>query len=714
MSARLADDTRPGLPSRVHTRRFLQGVHTVKALPPRKTPTTSLPTRYRSHSFLLLFAASTCAVVSLAATALAWPVKAVPGTQDRLRKDIKYLSSDALEGRGVGTKGLNLAADYIREQFKANGLDISRVDGQAFQPFTMVTDVKLGSPNTLTLVGPKKRTISLKQGTDFEVCAFGGSGKIKGDLVFLGYSIDAPGAHYSDLKGIDVKGKVVVIMRRTPRQSDSDGPFAAPHGGISQHASLRSKVSNAFGAGAGAILFVNDPHSNRQNAQQELKRARDAVVSAAVTFDGIGEADKDKLTVSRRRLASAVKRLADLQKKQKQGPADPLMSFGYARSGNSRDIPIVHITHQALDKVLKVGLKTSLAKLEAAIDKDFKSRSQVVSGWHVQLETSITTVRTEVKNVIGVLEGEGPLKDETIVIGAHYDHVGLGGPGSLAPGSKEVHNGADDNASGTVSLIELARRLSARKTKLPRRLVFIAFTAEELGLIGSARYVANPVFPLDKTIAMFNMDMVGRLRDKRLTVFGTGTAPRWKKLLEVEGKRHEFALSMKPSGFGPSDHSSFYGKKIPVLHFFTGTHSDYHRPGDDWPKINFGGIEQIVGMIEDMVLATANTKTRPKYIEIASRARVNRSGSRPYFGSIPDFASDAKGYSLSGVAPGSPAAKGGLKGGDLIVGLGTAKIGGLDDFDLALRKYKGGDVVAVTLIRDGKRKTLKVTLAKPR
>ena len=683
----------------------------MKTLSSRTTRPNSHRLRHFSFSRLLLCAVATTTV---AATAVAWPAKTAPGTQDRLQKDIKYLSSDDLEGRGVGTKGLNLAADYIRKQFKANGLDVSRVEGKAFQPFTLVTDVKLGSPNTLTLVGPKKHTFELKQGTDFEVCAFGGSGEISGELVFLGYSIDAPKSHYSDLKGIDVKGKVVVIMRRTPLQSDPNGPFAAPHGGISQHASLRSKVSNAFGAGAKAILFVNDPHSNRQNAAQELGRARDAVVSAAVTFDGINTDQKDKLTESRRRLAAAVKRLAAIQKKQKQGPADPLMRFGYGRSGNSREIPIVHITHKALDQVLKAGLKTTLTKLETAIDKDYKSRSQVVPGWHVQIKTSITTVRTEVKNVIGVLEGEGPLKDETIVIGAHYDHVGMGGTGSLAPGSKEVHNGADDNASGTVSLIELARRLAARKKKLPRRLVFIAFTAEELGLIGSARYVANPIFPLDKTIAMFNMDMVGRLRENRLTVFGTGTAPRWKKMLDAKGKRHEFVLSMKPSGFGPSDHSSFYGKKIPVLHFFTGTHSDYHRPGDDWPKINLGGIEQVVGLIEDMVLATAQTKARPKYVELTSRAQVNRSGSRPYFGSIPDFASDAKGYAISGVGPGSPAAKGGLKGGDLIIGLGTAKIGGLDDFDLVLRKYKGGDTVSVTVLRDGKRKTLKITLAKPR
>jgi len=391
------------------------------------------------------------------------------------------------------------------------------------------------------------------------------------------------------------------------------------------------------------------------------------------------------------------------------------MKFGYARSGNTGNLPIAHITQKVLDQVLKASLKTTLAGLEAAIDKDFKAKSQVLPGWTIQMQTSINTVRTEVKNVIGVLEGKGPLKDETIVIGAHYDHVGLGGRGSLAPGSKEVHNGADDNGSGTVSLIELARRLAGRKKKLPRRIVFIAFTAEELGLIGSARYVKNPVFPIGKTVAMFNMDMVGRLRNRKLTIFGTGTAPRWKTLVETKGKQHEFALSLKPSGFGPSDHSSFYGEKVPVLHFFTGTHSDYHRPGDDWPKLNLAGMESIVGMLEEIIVETALDKQRPKYVEIKGRARVSRMGSRPYFGSIPDFGTDGpKGYPISGVAPGSPAQKGGLKGGDLIVQFGPTKIGGLDDFDLALRKFKGGDAVDVIVVRDGKRKTLKVTLAKPR
>lgn len=678
--------------------------------PARSTHTSSQRSLATGHLAL-------CAVLlaAITATAAAWGAKAVPGTQDRLKSDVQYLSSDKLEGRGVGTKGLDLAADFVRQQFKKAGLDVTRVDGGAFQKFTLVTDVKLAKPNAVKLLGPKGQSIDLKIGSDFEVCAFGGSGKISGELVFLGYAIDAAEAHYSDLKGVDLKDKIAIIMRRTPLQGDDDGPFAAPHGGISRHAALRSKVSNAFGAGARAILFVNDPHSNRSNAKQALKRARDAVVTAAVALDGAKPEDEKKQAETRRRLKVSVAQLKKVQARQKIGLPDPLMKFGYARSGNTGNLPIAHITQKVLDQVLKASLKTTLAGLEAAIDKDFKAKSQVLPGWTIQMQTSINTVRTEVKNVIGVLEGKGPLKDETIVIGAHYDHVGLGGRGSLAPGSKEVHNGADDNGSGTVSLIELARRLAGRKKKLPRRIVFIAFTAEELGLIGSARYVKNPVFPIDKTVAMFNMDMVGRLRNRKLTIFGTGTAPRWKTLVETKGKQHEFALSLKPSGFGPSDHSSFYGEKVPVLHFFTGTHSDYHRPGDDWPKLNLAGMESIVGMLEEIIVETALDKQRPKYVEIKGRARVSRMGSRPYFGSIPDFGTDGpKGYPISGVAPGSPAQKGGLKGGDLIVQFGPTKIGGLDDFDLALRKFKGGDAVNVIVVRDGKRKTLKVTLAKPR
>ncbi len=304
--------------------------------------------------------------------------------------------------------------------------------------------------------------------------------------------------------------------------------------------------------------------------------------------------------------------------------------------------------------------------------------------------------------------------DEMLVIGAHYDHVGYGGEGSLSPGSTDVHNGADDNASGTVALIELARRLAARKTPLPRRLVFIAFTGEERGLIGSAHYVKNPLFDIKNTVAMLNMDMVGRLTKDKLTVFGTGTAPRWKKLVEETGKEYDLKLSLKPEGFGPSDHSSFYGKQIPVLHLFTGTHTDYHRPSDDWDKINIPGMQRIVGFLEEITIATADNPDRPKYVKIERPAATMRSGNRPYFGSIPDFGGEGPGYHISGASPGSPADKAGLKAGDAIIKMGKTKIDGLDDFDLALRMFSPGESVGVTVLREGKRVKLTVKLGKPK
>jgi Zn-dependent M28 family amino/carboxypeptidase len=307
------------------------------------------------------------------------------------------------------------------------------------------------------------------------------------------------------------------------------------------------------------------------------------------------------------------------------------------------------------------------------------------------------------------------LADETVVIGAHYDHVGRGGPGSFVPGSNEIHNGADDNASGTVSLLELARRLGSRQEKLPRRVVFIAFTGEESGLIGSARYTKEPIFPLETTIAMLNMDMVGRLQDDKLTVFGSGTSPIWDEMLKRQAKDAHFEVSLKPEGMGPSDHQSFFMKQIPVLHFFTGTHNDYHRPSDDWEKINIPGTERIVELIEKLTIEVASLPERPKYVAVQGTAQIGeRAGSRPYFGSVPDFGNEKPGYSLGGVVPGGPAEKGGLKGGDRIVLLGTNKIENLSDFDLALRKFSPGDTVEVTVMRGDDKVTLKVVLDKPR
>lgn len=666
-----------------------------------------MPVRPRSIAALLLTAVTLAIAIQTSFAA------ELQGTaEERLKKDLKYLADDKLEGRGVGTDGLNLAADYIKEQFKQAGLDVTAVDSDAFQKFTMVTGTNLLENNSLKFVGPEEKTIELKLEEDFNVCSFGGSGKISGEIVFGGYAINAKEASYKDFGDVDVKGKIVIVMRRTPQQSNHKSEFAAGHG-ISRHASIRSKVSVCSSADAAAILFVNDPHSVEQEAEKAIDAASNAVVKVARELAKLEPTD-DAVADTRKRLNAALERVNKAHGDAHTGGFDTLMKFGYAGNGRDGAIPIVHITQAKCNELLKATLNKTLADLEAEIDTDLTPRTQVLKGWKVVGETSLERVRTEVKNVIGVLEGEGPLADETIVVGAHYDHVGMGGDGSLAPGVIEVHNGADDNGSGTVALIEIARQLAARKDPLPRRVVFIAFTAEEKGLIGSAKYVEKPLFPLDKTIAMFNMDMVGRLREDKLTVFGVGTSPTFKHDVTRLGEAAEFKLSLKPEGFGPSDQSSFYAKKIPVLHFFTNTHNDYHRPGDDWEKINFKGIQRIANLFRDVVVHTAETQKPPEYLEVAAKADIRRQGSRPYFGSIPDFSGEGEGYAISGVSPKSPAAKGGLKGGDRIVQFGESKVADLNDFDLALRNFSAGDEVEVTVLRDGQRVKLKVTLAKPR
>jgi hypothetical protein len=322
--------------------------------------------------------------------------------------------------------------------------------------------------------------------------------------------------------------------------------------------------------------------------------------------------------------------------------------------------------------------------------------------------------RVSAKNVVGVLEGDGPHADETIVIGAHYDHLGRGGMGSLDPGSHEIHHGADDNASGVSALVEVARRLAMRETKLPRRVVFIAFTGEERGLYGSAHYAREPLVPLDQTIAMVNMDMVGRMVDDKLIVYGTDTASEWNKLLDDLSVEHPFKLTRHPEGYGPSDHTSFYAKRIPVLFFFTGTHRDYHRPSDTFDKINVEGMRRITDMAADVVVAIAEMDHRPTYQDIGAPPEFAKSGNRPYFGSIPDFSQEQPGYVLMGVSKGGPAERAGIKANDIIVRLGDWPIGNLEDFDTALRKFKSGDRVTVLVKRGGEELKFEVTLEPPK
>ena len=684
--------------------------------------TTCVSARAACAAFVLSWAGivtSASAVENAAANA---------ATEARLHEAVKYLSSDELEGRGLDTKGIHTAADYIAKQFRDFGLKTDVYDGKPFQKFELPVGSKLGpkEKNTLSFVGKgedgKEKMFGLKLADDFQTLTAGGSGKFDVPLVFAGYGITAKNEGYDDYAGIDVKGKAVIVLRHEPEQNNPHSKFAGTK--PSRHAFFRTKIANASEHGAAAIIFCTSDADNQKNIERIRKRldvALDDLENSRQKMKDDKDASAAKLEEHRVEIAkhaSEVVKWADEWKTS----ADPLLAMHRAGTASGgRKIPVVHCRREMIDRILKPAIGKNLATIEKEIDKDLKPRSQELTGWKALGETSIERNNIAVKNVVAVLEAEGPLAEETIVIGAHYDHLGYGGRGSLAgrgqgaSPKKAIHNGADDNASGTAALIETARRLAENRDKLKRRVVFIAFTAEESGLLGSAHYVDNPLIPIDKTVAMLNYDMVGRLTDDKLVIFGTGSAAEFDSLVDRQAKDRGFNLTKNASGFGPSDQTSFYKKQIPVMHFFTGTHRDYHRPTDDYDKVNARGMRRVVDLVEDIAVEIATNEKRPTYREVKrGRSPIAKAGSRPYFGSIPDFSGDGKGYKISGVAKGGPAAKGGLKGGDTIIKFGKSQISNLDDFDNALRKFKSGDKVKLTVKREGKEVELEVTLDPPR
>ncbi|HVX89640.1 MAG TPA: M20/M25/M40 family metallo-hydrolase [Gemmatimonadales bacterium] len=321
------------------------------------------------------------------------------------------------------------------------------------------------------------------------------------------------------------------------------------------------------------------------------------------------------------------------------------------------------------------------------------------------------------RNVIAVLPGKDRrLRDEIIIVGAHYDHLGLGGFGSLAPDSTgRVHNGADDNASGVAAILAIAKRLKEHRPA--RTVVFIAFTGEEEGLLGSAWYTKHPLYPLERTVAMLNFDMVGRLRDDKLIVYGAATSNEWPRLLDSLNAGAHFALHASGDGYGPSDHASFYAMHRPVLHFFTDLHEDYHRPSDDAGAIFSEGIARVADFAADVVRAVGDRAAPISFVDlpppqVAANSTAVTPGYGAYFGSIPDMSENPGGVRITGVRSGSPAEAGGLKGGDILVRMGDADVPDLQAMTDILRAHRPGDVIDVVYLRDGQRMTTKVTLGR--
>jgi hypothetical protein len=322
-------------------------------------------------------------------------------------------------------------------------------------------------------------------------------------------------------------------------------------------------------------------------------------------------------------------------------------------------------------------------------------------------------------NVIAILPGSGDLAGQAVVLGAHFDHLGLGPSGSLAPDSAgQIHNGADDNASGTAAVLELARVLSSdtdvRRRPMPRRaVVFAFFSGEEQGLLGSAFYADHPAVPIESTYAMLNFDMVGRLRSGRLLAIGGATAAEWPALLDSANQRRGLDLRVLGDGWGRSDHSSFFAKDRPVLHFFTDLHDQYHRPSDDWPSIDPEGIVRVVDLAGDLTRRLRVRREALNFVDAPPPAPAAAAGpgGRPVLGTIPDMTDEPGGVRLSGVRPGTPADSAGLRSGDVLIGLGAHEIRNLQDFQNALVAHRPGDRVELRFRRGDQVLSVLVTLA---
>jgi hypothetical protein len=641
--------------------------------------------------------------------------------EKRIADDARYLTSDQLEGRGLKTKGVDLAADYIAAQFSQAGLKTDLFDGKPFQKFTVATGQELAKDNKLVLSGPpakegeKPQTIEVNLGKEFTPLSLSGAGNFDAPLVFAGYGITAPKENYDDYAGIDVAGKIVVLLRHEPQQNDPQSVFDGTRD--SPHAWLTRKVTNAQDHKAAGVILCTDEVEVLKAFAADRKRwheALDKLTTEHENFKKVANPTREQIDAQRKRIDELVRQV-DAASKKLQEDHDPVLAFFAGGGGQPRpDFPVLHCRRSVLDRIVKAAINTDLAKLEEQIDQGPKPQSRELVGWRATGRADIRRTETEARNVIAVLPGEGPHAEETVVVGAHYDHIGMGGAGSLSRGVTAVHPGADDNASGTAVMIEVARALAARQPKLPRRVVFIAFTGEEAGLLGSNHYVRNPLVPLDKTVAMLNLDMVGRLRDDRLTVIGSSTAKPFSELLDKANEPVGLKLNKTPGGAGGSDQMPFYARQVPAIHFFTGMHGDYHRTSDKFETLNVAGMRRVARLVEEATAMTAALPTRPEFVPSAPVRVVAGDGQRPSFGSMPDFGNGAAGYAIGGVLKDGPAEKAGLKTGDLIVEFGDAKITGLEDFSTALGKHKAGDRVRTVVRRGEQSLTVEVTLDPPR
>ncbi len=613
-----------------------------------------------------LLAIALCAVSAIGARAgtipgidnsyVVHPARAKVSRADSLRAKqyVRTLADPRWEGRGIGTAGIDSAADWIAARMQAAGLAPGGEKGTYFQPFEVTTGVRAEAPCEVV---SGARLFAL--GDDVQPLGYSNNGTLTRRVVFAGYGITAPGLSYDDYTGIDAHDAIVLVLTQEPGELDStsrfDGTVNTPY------ADLRTKAINAREHGAMGLIAVNGP---QHHAGEPLH---------APAKDG----------------------------------------EGYMSSG----LLAAQVSETAANAILAAA-HTDVAAAQAAIEAKQEPHSFAIPD-SVTLTLNVQRTRATTKNVIGILAGRDTAR--TLVMGAHYDHLGYGGSSSLAPNEHTPHVGADDNASGVTALLLAAERFAQREKRgwRPQHdIVMTAFSGEEIGLVGSSHFTDDPPRPLERVEAMLNMDMVGRLRDDKLQVMGVGTAKEFPALVKATNTAlplAQFEIHTSEDGYGPSDHSSFYKRGIPVLMLFTGSHADYHKPSDTWDKIHAAGLVR-VSYYAQALIESLDVRPRPSYTKAKADASPGRiaggGGYGAYLGSIPDYMQTEGGVLLSGVREGGPADKAGLKSGDSIIRFDGIRVDNIYDYTFALRSRKPGQDVRITVRRGGQEVTLVATLGR--
>ena len=580
-----------------------------------------------------------------------------------IRQHIEFLADDALEGRMTGSEGAKRAAEHIATQFEELGLTPIGDAESYFQAFEFTAGRRIISEGNRCYItrqvhgAEQESEFSVEQ--DFQPLSFSRNGIVEGEVVFVGYGLTVPGElgeGYDAYAGLDVKDKIVVALRYVPEEVAPERRQQ-----LNRYAGLRYKAMQAREHGAKAFLVVAGPNS--PNAGKLIPLDFDSsLADSGIVAASISD------TLANALFASSGKDLKGVQ--------------------SGLDVENPHFLGQFPLPDVKIKIVVSVEKVK----------------------------KTD-QNVIALLPPPTLTEDtEYVVVGAHYDHIGYGEIGSLARKDEEgqIHNGADDNASGTAVVLELAATLSEAAQEHPetfnRGVIFALWSGEELGLIGSTHFVNHPVVPLEKVVAYLNFDMVGRLRDNKLILQGVGSSSVWTQLIEKRNVPIGFNLTLQTDPYLPTDVTAFYPKEVPVLSFFTGGHEDYNRPTDDIETLNYDGLERISQLAHGIVLDVIGTPERPEYVHVerSQSESGSRDTLRAYLGTIPDYTTEGTGVKLSGVRAGGPADKAGLKGGDVIVEFGGQQIANIYDYTYALDAVKIGEPVEVVVVRNGNRVKLTV------